>query len=282
MSLENVYNAAIKVAKEHYENFPVVSFFLSAELIPHVAMVYKFARTADDIADEGSLPKAERLKRLEEFRNNFRLAIKGEYANVFWEGIVNTIRKLNLSEDYFFDLLEAFEQDINKTRYATMDELLSYCNKSANPIGRILLEMFNIRDEDSRRQSDFICTALQLTNMWQDISVDLLKGRIYLPKETITKFNVSEEEIIKRKHSEEFGKMMESLVKYTESLFYRGKGLLNKLPFKFKIQITATIYGGLKILKKIDKINFKLLNYKVKLNKIDYLLIFIKSLLTYE
>ncbi len=282
MQFENAYKTAIKEAKEHYENFPVISFFLPAELIPHVAVIYKFARTADDIADEGDLTYEQRLEKLNEYRRDFRLALSGRKTSEYWKSIVNTIEKYNLNSIHFFDLLDAFEQDIKKNRYATLIELLDYCNKSANPVGRLLLEMFDIRDSESFKQSDNICTALQLTNMWQDVSVDLLKGRIYLPADILNKYGVSETQVSRKLYSSEFADMMKYLVEYTTSLFYNGKALLNKLPVKFKIQINATIYGGLKILKKINKIDFNVLNYRVNLHKMDYVLLFIKSLLTYE
>jgi len=282
MELNDYYKKVIKEAKKHYENFPVISLFIPGEFLHHIAVVYKFARTADDIADEGEFLPQERIKKLQKFRNDLSLALMGRSPSEFWESIANTIQKFNLSSRYFYDLLDAFEQDIGKNRYKNLNELLNYCKKSANPVGRILLEMFNIRDDESFLQSDFICTALQLTNMWQDVSVDLQKKRIYLPQDLLKKYGITESELLNNINTKAVKDLMKYLVKYTESLFYKGRGLLNKLPLRFKIQINTTIYGGLLILRKIEKIDYNVLNCRVNLNKFDFLFLFIKGILTYE
>ncbi len=280
--VEKIYKEAIRLSYSHYENFPVLSFLLPKEILPHVAIIYKFAREADDIADEGEKPPEERIALLEERKKHLSDALNGNYHSPFYEALHNTIEKFQLSSKNLFNLLEAFLQDVKKNRYATQSELLEYCERSANPVGRIILELFDRRDEKTFALSDKICTALQLTNFWQDVSVDLQKNRIYIPKEILEKFHYTEELLFEKKFNENFRQLMEYEVNFTKKLFYEGRDILNKLPFRLKAEINATILGGFEILKKIEKINFNVLDYRVKLNKKDFLFLFLKTFLTLE
>jgi squalene synthase HpnC len=280
--IEKIYSQAVKLARSHYENFPVVSFLIPKNLVPHIAIVYMFARKADDIADEGNLPDEKRLALLEQQKEYLTASLNNAPPSPFWKALANTIEEFQLTSENFYRLLDAFSQDAIKKRYATKEELLKYCENSANPVGRIILEFFNFRDKKIFELSDKICTALQLTNFWQDVSLDLQKGRIYIPQETFEKFNYSEDLLFQRQFSEEFQQLMKYEINFTEKLFYEGKGILNRLHFRLKAEINATILGGLAILKKIEKNNFNVLNYRVKLTKKDFLSIFVKTFLTLE
>lgn len=267
----HTYKEAKTLSSDHYENFPVASFLFRKELRKDVALIYKFARTADDIADEGNYSNEERRISLTRYRNEFENALENNYHNTFWKLLHDTIQKRKLNPQHFSDLLSAFEQDIFKNEYATFDDLLGYCKNSANPVGRIILELYGIDDEKTVSHSDKICTALQLTNFWQDVSIDLQKNRIYIPQEDFAKFG-TEKSILK---SEQIDEKLRQIIKFeierTERMFYEGSEILNFLTGRLKWQIKWTINGGMKILNKIRKNNYDVLNYRPTLSKIDYI-----------
>jgi len=275
--LDIAYNNALNFAKSHYENFPVVSFLIPKKLRKHIAIVYQFARQADDISDEGNLTHEERLTQLNKFTTGFSNALNGNYSNDFWNALVSTINQFNLTHQLFFDLLTAFKQDITKKRYKDYEELLNYCKHSANPVGRIILELFDIRDEASMIYSDKICTALQLTNFYQDVKVDFEKDRIYLPEDEMKNFGVDKNIFTLSKINSNFEKLLLFQINRTRQLFNEGKKLLSNLPGLLKYEIKWTISGGEEILNKIEKLDFDVLKKRPKLSKIDYFLILIKT-----
>jgi squalene synthase HpnC len=181
------------MAVGHYENFPVASWLLPSELRPAVRAIYRFARTADDIADEGAAAPTERLAALNTLDRELDAVSAG--ASHAWQDLTIAVRKHHLDVKLLRDLLSAFSQDVTTVRYASFESLLDYCRRSANPIGRLLLQLFGRAEPELCRQSDAICTGLQLANFWQDIAVDWCKGRVYLPQEDLTAFNVSEGQI---------------------------------------------------------------------------------------
>ena len=193
--LEIYYNKALQFTKSHYENFPVVSFFIKKDLQKHVAAVYQFARQADDIADEGNNSEEKRIEDLDNYKLQLKDSLGGNNPKGFWKILNNTITQKQLNKINFYNLLEAFKLDITKKRFEDYDELLQYCEYSANPIGQIILELNNIRSETAMSFSDKICTALQLTNFYQDVGEDIEKGRIYIPKNEMAIFNVLDSEI---------------------------------------------------------------------------------------
>lgn len=276
--IENYYNAALNFTKSHYENFPVISFFVRKDLRKHVAAIYQFARQADDLADEGNFTSEERIKQLEKYELDLLNSLKSNFKNGFWEIVKNTISINKLSESNFTDLLSAFKQDVVKDRYQNYDELLGYCKRSANPIGRLILELNEIRDENAFSYSDKICTALQLTNFYQDVSVDIKKNRIYLPLNEIEIFSVEEFDIRNMNFTEDFVKLMKYEVERTKKLFIDGRKLLNYLPYKLKVQILVTIKGGEAILKKIEELNYNTLNFRPTVSKLEIAKLFISSL----
>ncbi len=276
--LKKCYKEAENLAARHYENFPVISYFLPKKFRSHVAVIYQFARTADDFADEGKLTAEERIHLLDEFENDFKNCKKNIFKNGFWFVLNDTIEKFNLSRDNFFNLLKAFKQDVSKIRYENFGELSGYCSNSANPVGRIMLELFNIRDEKAFEYSDLICSALQLANFWQDVSVDIKKNRIYIPLDEIKKFNVSEQQILNEKYSKNFKNLLKYQCERTERMFDEGKKLIPYLSGKFKFQIKMTVSGGKKILQKIKCSDYDVFKQRPKLSKKDYLVLFLKTL----
>lgn len=276
------YKEAIRFTKAHYENFPVLSIFLPRKIYQHVAIVYQFARQADDIADDPNYPAAERIKKLDEFKGELEKTLEGKPSGDFWMAFYNTVRIFNLSPVNFFRLLKAFRQDLVKTSYGSFDQLLEYCINSANPVGRIILELLDIRDEKRFEQSDKICTALQITNFMQDSAADIQNGRNYYPEEFLEKFNVEREALAELRFTEEIKKMLEYETTIIRQMYFEGRGLLNALPYRMKIQISATINGGLEILNKIEKNGYDVFNYRPKLSKFDLVKIFTRTLLIAE
>ena len=269
LNIEQEYLNAIQFVKLHYENFPVLSFLLPKKLYKHVAIIYKFARMADDIADEGNLSINEREMQLDDYEKAFNDSLINKFENDFWMTLSNTILTHNLSPHNFTKLLTAFRQDITKTRYSTIDELLNYCENSANPVGRIILELYGIKNDDAFYFSDKICIALQITNFLQDVSLDFNKGRVYLPIEELNKFNVDENTFHLKEINSNFQKLMSYQVEYVSKYFDEGKKLLPFLPFRLKQQIKWTINGGQGILKKIINIDYNVLNFRPKFSKFE-------------
>lgn len=273
------YAEAIELAAAHYENFPVASILLPENYRKHIAVIYWFARTADDIADEGEKSISERQSELDSFLDSFRSAIRGEQKDYKWQALAYTISAFNLSIINFEDLISAFRQDTEKKRYLNHEELSDYCRRSANPVGRLLLELFNIRNEQANFYSDKICTALQLINFYQDVSVDIKKGRIYLPLDTLKRYYLSESDFLLDEQKLNFGKMMEELAGESERMLLEGRHLLPFLPFRLRFEIAATINGGLEIIRKIRNIRYQVSTIRPVLKKSDYLQIGIKSLI---
>ncbi|MDQ7817002.1 MAG: squalene synthase HpnC [Melioribacteraceae bacterium] len=277
--LNKAYKEAILFTKSHYENFPVVSLFIPKYLRKHIAVVYQFARQADDIADEGNHKSEFRIENLELYENLLKKCLTGTYENDFLMALNNTVEKFKLSSKHFYDLINAFKQDIVKKRYASFAEMLNYCEHSANPVGRIILELFNIRDKQAMVHSDAICTALQLTNFYQDVSIDFNKGRIYIPADEMESFKVNENVFELKKNNTNFIALLKYQVDRTQKLFDEGKKLLPLLPGNLRRQIKMTILGGEAILRKIEKSNFNILDNRPKLNKFDIIKILIQSII---
>jgi len=277
INLDIAYKNCIRFASDHYENFPVISLFVQKNLRKHVAVIYCFARYADDIADEGDDTPEVRLDNLKAYRDKFHSAIIGKYENEFWAALHNSIIEYNLDISLFESLLKAFEQDIFVNRFEKFDDILRYCSNSANPIGRIILRLYGINNLQMDILSDKICSGLQLTNFYQDVSIDLKKNRIYFPLEELKEFNVQENDFFENR----FNDQMKSLIKYqvgrNREFFNQGKIILEKLPARLKIQIGLTINGGEKILSKLEQLDYNVLKFRPALTKFDILSIFLKT-----
>ena len=271
------------LAGQHYENFPVASWVCPPHLRVPVAAIYSFARTADDIADEGDASPSERLAQLAAYRADLTLAAKGEAVSAQWPGVFGALAPVMaqyaLPEPLLADLLSAFAQDIEKTRdgstYAGRAELLNYCARSANPVGRLLLHLYGVHDADSLRRSDDICSALQLINFWQDLSEDLPRGRHYLPDAELAAHGLSREQL---RDFRPLGDatpppasltMMEELVHWTRALMHEGAPLVHRLPGRVGWELRFVVQGGLAILDKIQAQGFDSFSRRPTVRKWD-------------
>lgn len=272
-------NKILSLTKNHYENFPVASFLIPKALREEIAIIYWFARTADDLADEGDDNNAERLEKLNLFEKEFQLSLENKSNNQLFKQLSKTIKNNNLSSTYFLNLLSAFKQDVIKKRYENFDEILDYCKLSANPVGRILLELFKVNEEEAKICSDKICTALQLTNFYQDTLIDYNKGRIYYPVDEMKLFNVTELMLELKENNPNIKALVKHNIDRTQFLFDEGKNLLQYLSGRFLYEIKWTIAGGEKILSKIRKNNYDVFSKRSKLSKIDFITLFVKSIL---
>ncbi|MBE7477571.1 MAG: squalene synthase HpnC [Ignavibacteriota bacterium] len=273
------YSESIRLAKKHYENFPVISLLIPKEYRRDISIIYWFARSADDIADEGNLTTQERLRKLSDFENRLISVLKNSSGNNLELALRNSIIERKLTQDNFFNLLKAFKQDVTKSRYNNFNEVLNYCSNSANPVGRILLELFNITESDAIYYSDRICTALQITNFIQDTKTDFQKGRIYYPLDEMLKFNVNEKMFEMKKINDNLKSLIEFTVNRTQTMFDEGKALLKLLTGRFRYEIAWTIKGGEEILAKIRGADFDIISKRPILKKSDYLKLLLKTFL---
>jgi len=274
------YKSALDFAKMHYENFPVVSVLIPKKLRKHVAIIYWFARTADDFADEGNMSEDERIEKLNDFENSLNDLLNGKFKSSFEQALHQTIKQKNLTPQLFFDLLKAFKQDVVKKRYNDFAELLFYCKHSANPIGKLILELFNIRSKEAFDCSDKVCTALQLTNFYQDIEIDYEKGRIYFAQDEMKQFEVTENIFAIKENNVNLKMLLRHNIDRTQKMFDDGKNLLKILSGRLKFEIKWTILGGETVLNKIRKNDYEIFNARPKLTKSDFGALFIKSFLT--
>ena len=256
---------------DHYENFPVASILLPKHLRRPIEAIYCFARGADDIADEGDVDNTTRLHGLTEYEQELDRIERGEEPLfAAFQELAQMIALYKLPIDLFRDLLDAFAQDVVKKRYADFPELLNYCRRSANPVGRLLLYLFNRTDEKSMWQSDQICSALQLINFWQDIAIDWEKERVYLPQEDLVSFAVPETQIRDQQCNEQWAALLDFQVKRTRKMMLDGAPLVHKLPGRMGWEIRLTIQGGLKILEKIEKVQGDVFRHRPVLRTLDW------------
>lgn len=268
---------SLNLSKNHYENFPVVSFLIPKHLRKDVAIIYWFARTADDFADEGNLLPEDRVKKLNDFENRLTCLLNGNYENDIESILSRTIKERNLTQKYFYDLLKAFKQDVVKKSYKNFEELLDYCKYSANPVGRLILELNNIRNEEAFCYSDKICSALQLTNFYQDIKIDYLKGRIYLPEDEMAKYMIEKKVFELSENSLNLKELLKFNIARTKKMFEEGRGILKFLKGRVNYEIKWTILGGEEILKKIERNNYRIFEDRPKLNKFDFVKLLLVS-----
>lgn len=272
-SLEEAYEFCEIIAKSHYENFPVASIFLPKQKRKYIYPIYTFARIADDIADNKGINNRNEL--LAKIKN--QLLNKTE-SNPLFLALADAIQKNNLDIDLFLNLIDAFEYDSNFKEFNDKDELFKYCNNSANPIGRLILALF---DEDSNNNcelSDKICTALQLTNFWQDLSRDFKNNRNYIPIDLLEKHDVNINNV--NFDNNKLENCLEELFTITEDLFNEGKKILNTINSKrLQFELKFIILGGESILNSCKVFKSKLLIERPKLNKLDFIFLFIKSIL---
>ncbi|NOY78832.1 MAG: squalene synthase HpnC [Calditrichaeota bacterium] len=254
------------LAVTHYENFIVGSIFLPKEKRQHIYNIYAFARIGDDLADEIT-DTDESLEALEAYEHQLEACYNGHVRTPVFAALSRTIREFNIPIETFQRLLAAFKQDRVKNRYDTFDEVLAYCRNSANPIGELFLYIFGYNDPSLLPYSDAICTALQLTNFWQDVSRDAAKNRIYIPLEDLERFGVSEKDIFLKHFSENFRTLVQFEVDRTRKIFEKGKKLVHLLQKDILLDICLFMAGGEAILNKIEKQNYDVLNKRPALSK---------------
>ena len=261
----------------HYENFPVASWLCPPRLRPPIAAIYHFARTADDLADEGSDSAAQRLKDLSDYRHDLMLIAQGQSHGGRWAQVFDPLSPLltefSLPTDLLNDLLDAFCQDIAMTRdrelYADFQSLLDYCAKSANPIGRLLLHLYGIQGKEELALSDHICTALQLINFWQDLSVDIPRGRFYLTRQDQLAFGVSQRDLEGLKQTDNATQLIAHCVVTARKMMKKGAQLVHHVPGRAGWELRAVVQGGLQILDKIERLNFTTLRHRPTLGQRD-------------
>jgi squalene synthase HpnC len=252
MPLHLAYQACEAIARRHYENFPVASWFLPVDRRQALAALYAFARIADDVADSAR-PSAVRLERLDQIEEDLLRAIEGRPPNPIFTALADALDRHQLPAEPLFDLLHAFRSDARDATFATWDDLLDYCRGSANTIGRMVLALYRVDDARAFAESDAVCTALQLTNFWQDLGPDLARGRLFIPLEDMARIGVSREELSDPRRKADATRLIELLCRATDELFERGRGIPGRVPLRLAIQLRATMAGGRAILHAVER-----------------------------
>jgi squalene synthase HpnC len=268
-SLDESYHHCEQLAFSHYENFPVASRFIPRDKRKHVAAVYAFARIADDFADEPGLTPVNRLEKLQDWETLLSECYGGTPSNPVFVALGNTIRQFQIPHNLFQSLLDAFRSDVTVRRYESFEDVLAYCRNSANPVGRLVLLLFGYKNEEMMGWSDRICTALQLTNFWQDLSIDVEKDRIYIPLEDLRRFNVGEQDILQKRPSTALRDLMEFQVQRTKDLFEQGRPLLSNVGRDLSLEMKLTWLGGMRILEKIRGLDYNVLQRRPTLSFVD-------------
>lgn len=254
VSLRDAYAHCMNMAQSHYENFPVASVFLPKRLRQPISVIYAFARTADDFADEGDLPPDERLEKLNTYIAHLdTLKIDEGVNDPIFIALADVIKKYALPLELFYDLLTAFRMDVTKYRYANHAEVMHYCRYSANPVGRLLLHLYNLATPTNLAHSDAICSALQIINFLQDISQDYHEqSRIYLPQDDMARYGVTEEHIRTAHTDAAMRALMDMLINRTRQMMLSGTPLGNVLPGRVGFELRITIQGGLRVLNALE------------------------------
>ncbi len=262
-----------RVSIDHYENFPVATLLCPAALRPAVTAIYHFARTADDIADEGDAAATDRLADLALYRSELAEAAAGSPPSGRWAGIFAPLAAAMSAHALpmapLTDLLSAFEQDVVKHRYADRTELLAYCRRSAAPVGRLLLHLYGVDDAGSLRRSDAICTGLQLANFWQDLSVDTRRGRLYVPLDDCAAGGVDPEALLRREDSPAARALVARMVDWARERLEFGAPLVHAVPGRAGWELRLVVQGGLAILDKIAALDFRSLERRPVLHWTD-------------
>ena len=280
-ALERAYAGCRQLARRHYENFPVASRLLPPAMRPHVAAVYAFARQADDFADEGDRAPRERLALLDDRRRRLRAAVRGTGGETdpVLLALGNTMRVCDLPLALFEDLLSAFRQDVAVRRYRTWGDLLDYCNRSANPVGRIVLRVGGFRDAALDHASDCICTALQITNFLQDFRRDWERGRLYVPAEICARCGAREEDLGASALAAPWRAALAETAGRTRALFEQGRDLCDRLPGRLGLEIRLTWLGGRRILDRLERAGCDPFVRRPALGAPDYALLLWRALL---
>ena len=276
--LTEAYAACLALTQAHYENFPVASRLLPARLRPHVAAVYAFARTADDFADEPGRDAPERLQLLADWRKR----LHGSEPEGIFLALHDTIDRCQLPVQLFDDLLDAFMQDVTKSRYAAWPDVLDYCRRSANPVGRLVLRLSGYNDDSLDRASDAVCTALQLTNFWQDLAIDWSRGRLYVPEETWRAHGADPQSLNEGAMTPQWARALGDCANHTRALFARGRPVCDGVRGRLRYELRATWLGGSRILDRLERSGFDVFAQRPALGMPDAIVIACGTLLWRE
>lgn len=255
-----------RLARSHYENFSVATWFLPERLRQHFYNIYAYCRISDDLGDEVG-DAAASLQLLDQWQSELDACYEGTPRHPVFVALAETVRKFEIPKQTFVDLLTAFRQDQTVTRYPVFDDLLGYCRYSANPVGHLVLYVCGYRDAERQALSDFTCTALQLANFWQDVSVDSAKGRIYLPLEDLQRYGVSEQDIAERRNTPQFCELMKFQVERAREWFAKGLPLVQEVDRELAIDIELFSRGGQEILRAIERQRYAVLGRRPAISK---------------
>ena len=265
---------------DHYENFPVGSRLVPARLRPAVVAVYRFARSADDLADEGDSPPGARLAALDVYSRALEAIERGETPALGpFPALASAIRAHDLPMQPFHDLLSAFSQDVTTTRYARFDDVVDYCSRSANPVGRLMLALYDRATPANELASDAICTGLQLANFWQDVAIDWRKGRVYIPLDDLQRFGVGEAQIAAGQTDARWRALMRFQTARARASLDAGRPLLRELPLRLRLEIGAVIAGGQRILSRIDRVEGDVFRQRPVLGPIDWMAVALRTVM---
>ena len=277
--LEEAYRLCRTLATTHYENFPVGSHLAPRRLRKYIHAIYAFARVADDLADEGNIPPDDRIRSLDQWREQLNLCFAGTPRDPLFVALSDAIQNCSLPKQLFEDLLDAFRMDVTTSGFERYDDVLLYCSKSANPIGRLLLAVFGCSTQETVILSDHLCTGLQLANFWQDLSVDIRKGRMYLPLEDVERFGYTRSNLRHGVVNDEFRGLMEFQVQRTRGLFAASSSLPGMVGARLGLELRLTWNGGMTILQKIERSGYSVLGGRPVITTTDKLRILAASLL---
>jgi squalene synthase HpnC len=275
-SLEEARAYCERLAKSHYENFSVASWFLPGRLRQHFYNVYAYCRISDDLGDEVGDPQ-QSLELLDQWEAELNACYEGSPKHPVFVALAETVKQCSIPKHEFSDLLIAFRQDQTVTRFETFDDILAYCHYSANPVGHLVLYLCGYNDVDRQQLSDYTCTALQLANFWQDVSVDYGKGRIYLPLEDLRRFGVTGDDIAQRRATPQFIAMMKFEIERTRDWFARGFPLVKNVNRELAIDLELFSRGGQEILNAIERQGFDVLRARPEISKFRKLLLVLRA-----
>ena len=279
--LHEAYRICAEIARRHYENFPVATRFLAPERRLALAAIYAFARQADDLADADA-PTGDRLAELDTVERALLRATESAPEGPVLTALADAIDRHRLPMEPFLDLLEAFRMDARNATFATWDDLLGYCRGSANPIGRLVLATHGIDDPTVVRHSDDVCTALQLTNFWQDLGRDLERGRLFLPAEDLARFGLQADDLRRPASRAALSRLLEHECRATDDLYRRGGALVREVPLGLSLQIRATLAGGRAILRAVLRSGWRVLRDRPTLSGAARMRVILTALLGFD
>jgi len=279
--LHAAYRVCEDIARTHYENFPVASRFIPADRRRALAAVYAFARQADDVADAAA-PSEDRVRALEAIEEALLRALDGEPRGPVLTALADAVERHHLPVEPLLDLLGAFRLDARDATFSTWDDLLAYCRGSANPIGRLVLALYGIEDPEALRSSDAVCTALQLTNFWQDLGQDLKRGRLFIPLEDLARFGLRPEILTRQASRDDMTRLLAHECGATRDLFARGASIVRMTPPLLSLHLRATIAGGRAILRSVERLGWRVIERRPSLTGAARVGIVIRALMGFD